>query len=715
MRKSLSELMTDDMRPHHFCAMLMASTAINTTTVHANTVSQSTDTGFAQVILRDRPIDEIWNTAGAVDIRDHSDFEDNYADDVADIVFFSPQLRTNNIDLQEPRLSIRGFDLGGIAARSNVHLLRDGAPLTDVHGTTNSSEINPYTVGSVKTLAGVANIRDGGGDLGGVVELRTLTGRDVAPGLVARFDGGIDISGGPGGQLHARIANQNENFDYFVGVTGVYETGFRGNNERISQQLNANLGKDLGANARTQFYLDIVNSETELAGGLTLADLETDPNSPTPSITLGPLFPGGPIISLVDGASEDQFARDIQEGRLANKTNFRLLGHNINLGGHYTRRYVDSPQIDFIGVLDEGGSEWGAQLEIAGETPAFGDRVRYRAGANRTTGTTTQDVFENDAGVAGIQTASAERRSKILNAFVEGIYNPIRRLTVDVGAKFIRVNRQVTDLLDNNNDERSFTGVAARGGLRFSINERLQTYASVSRAYEPPTTEVLTAGDPANLNGLDEQDSFSLELGLRGSISDRLSFDIAFYETDVENEIVALSDPSSPADGDLFTNADNTRHRGAEVGADFKIIDNPNRQLVLRNVYTYADHRFTTGGGVGVSAGNRLGGVPTHHYRGELRFDSADNWYAAANVELTGGAFYVDHDNTTEAPTAAIVGFSGGYILNDKITIFASAENVLDQTYAAGVSPVLTFNPDDDRIFTPGARASVFGGIKYRF
>ena len=697
-----------------FTALIAFVIASNTPAI-ATVVSADTKSVFASSTLRDRPLDEMWTVAGALDIRKHSDFIDNYADDIADTIFFAPGVTANVLDIQEPRLSIRGFGLGNSNYRSNVLLLRDGAPLTDVHGTTNTSEINPYTINTVSIVRGVANLRDAGGNLGGVVHLRTLTGRDVAAGSVARIDGGVDRNGRPDGQLHARFAGTDAGTDYFISVTGVYENGSRDNNQRASEQINANVGFRLSRNANTRFFVDAANSDTELAGGIILAGLENDPQSPTGAITLGPLFPGGPIINLVDGARTDDFARDIREGRIANETTFRLFGQDLIVGGHYTRRNITAPQIDFVGFQQERGGEWGARLSFAGSTPAFGDRVRYRAGASRTIGTTTQDTFENDNGVAGAPIVSAERRSRVFDAFVEGFYNPIKKLTIDLGAKFFNVNRQVTDLDGGSNDSRDFTGVAARGGASYAINERLQSYASVSRSYEPPTLDALTAGDPVNLNGLSEQDTFSLEAGLRGDLGERVSFDIAFYNTSVENEIISVADPTSPVDEDIFINADNTRHRGIETAIDVDLIANTSRRLTLRNVYNYSDHRFTNGGGIGVSAGNRIGGIPAHAYRGELRYEAPGAWFASANVQLQRGAFFIDHENTTQAPTAAIIGLTGGYTLNDRITLFASAENILDSTAAAGISPVLEFREDDDRIFTPVARASIYGGLRYRF
>jgi outer membrane receptor protein involved in Fe transport len=229
----------------------------------------------------------------------------------------------------------------------------------------------------------------------------------------------------------------------------------------------------------------------------------------------------------------------------------------------------------------------------------------------------------------------------------------------------------------------------------------------------------LTSGDPTDFIGLEEQDSFTIEGGLRGRLGNWVGYDIAYYDTDVENEIINVAAPSSFVSGDIFENANTTTHKGIEAGVDVHLFPESMASrggaLTLRNVYTHSNHRFVDAGDVGDVDGNRLGGVPVHQYRGEIRYDADNVWFFAANVTLAGGSYYADHENTTSVPTDPVVGFSAGYRLSDQIEVFASGENLLDQTYVAGVAPVLTLDPDADRIFTPGQRATVYGGLKYKF
>ena len=107
--------------------------------------------------------------------------------------------------------------------------------------------------------------------------------------------------------------------------------------------------------------------------------------------------------------------------------------------------------------------------------------------------------------------------------------------------------------------------------------------------------------------------------------------------------------------------------------------------------------------------------MPTHVYRGELRYAAADRWFAAVNVEMAAGDYFADHENEVSAPTYTLVGFSAGMRMSDHAELYLSGENLTDANFAAGLTPVLEQNVQDGRIFSPGAGPSVYAGLRYRF
>ena len=201
-------------------------------------------------------------------------------------------------------------------------------------------------------------------------------------------------------------------------------------------------------------------------------------------------------------------------------------------------------------------------------------------------------------------------------------------------------------------------------------------------------------------------------------MNDWLGWDITYFNSDIEGEIVNVEEPETNGLGGVLVNVNTSRHRGVEAGLDLNLF--PQRfarrgaALTLRNAYSYNDFRFKDAGALPVD-GDRLAGIPQHVYRGELRYTVDGKWYAGVNLQKVAGAFYADHVNAVSIPTYTLVGFSAGMMMSDNLELYASGENLTDQNYAAGITPVLSQAAQDGRIFTPGAGAAVYGGIRYRF
>ena len=659
-----------------------------------------------------------WSRPAAGDIRPASDFDDNYAIDAGEALFFAPGVSVNALDLREPRIVIRGFGVGNRQERSTVRVLRDGAPLTDVHGTTNTQELDLLAVSRVEVLRGGGDFRFTGDNLGGAVNFVSPTGRDRAPGRTARVDAGASIEGTPGARAHADISGRSAALDYFASVTGIYDTGFRDNSDLSSVVLNANLGYRVSSAIFTRFFVEAVRSNAELSGGLLPADAADDPSQAAPPMTLGPLFPGGPIIEFADGAEQDEHSRDLLVGRISNRTTFQLLGHDVQGDFHYARREIESPQIDFIGVLDESGGEWGARLSAKRHTKVLGLDTEYRAGVGYAAGGQDSDRFENIDGRKGDQLVDTHQKSSEFSAFVEAFLTPFKRLVINAGSKFVIVDRELTVDDDDEPEERRFTGIAARAGAAYDVTEDIQIFANATRAYEPPSFSELISDNPTDFNSLDEQDSFAYEAGVRGRAGDWIGWNITYFNADIESEIINIDDPETNGIGGSLVNIDDTTHRGVEAGLDISLLPrrrgSSGQSLTLRNVYNYNDFKFVDAGPLGDVDGNRIAGIPEHVYRGELRFDNGERWFVALNAEIGAGEFFADHENLVSAPTYKVFGFSAGRKLSDNIDLVISGENITDENYAAGITPVFSQTAQDARIFTPGNGLSIYGGLKLR-
>ena len=129
---------------------------------------------------------------------------------------------------------------------------------------------------------------------------------------------------------------------------------------------------------------------------------------------------------------------------------------------------------------------------------------------------------------------------------------------------------------DVRNPKDDYSSFNPRVGLIWSLSERNEAFASVSRLYEPPTTFELENDVRGNGATLDAMDGTVYELGLRSTPleADAHSWrwEVAAYYAPVRDEILSVDDPAAPGNS-LTTNINRTTHAGLEalVGSSFAI------------------------------------------------------------------------------------------------------------------------------------------------
>jgi iron complex outermembrane receptor protein len=210
-------------------------------------------------------------------------------------------------------------------------------------------------------------------------------------------------------------------------------------------------------------------------------------------------------------------------------------------------------------------------------------------------------------------------------------------------------------------------------------------YANVSRAFETPTTTELgnQANGSAGFNpDLQPQLSTTYELGLKGIVLTRVQYDLAGFDTEVHDELIAFEVPNGNG-RTFFRNAGRTRRQGieAEVQTDVSA-------FTIAASYTYSHFRFRDYTVDSASyAGNTIPGIPAHQVQA-----SATYHYRAlfATIEGQGKtAQFVDDQNTAQAAGYAIMNLrAGGTALFGRPWLAPSIglQNVFDKHYIASVA-----------------------------
>jgi iron complex outermembrane receptor protein len=234
----------------------------------------------------------------------------------------------------------------------------------------------------------------------------------------------------------------------------------------------------------------------------------------------------------------------------------------------------------------------------------------------------------------------------------------------------------------------------------------------VASNFETPTLNELSA-NPSNLGGfnpdLKPQESVNAEAGVKMRISPKINFDVALFQIDLQNELVAYQLASAPG-RTFFRNAGKSRRKGLELALNARI----SKGLMLNLNYTYSDFRYEDYTVQGTRFdGNRQPAQPRTLAFGALQWGHSSGFYAVAQVQYQ-SSLYVSDLNTLKAPGHTLCALRSGFTLKRKkgqIEPFAGANNIFHTAYYNNI----LINAVGDRFFEPAADfATFYGGIRVR-
>jgi iron complex outermembrane receptor protein len=151
-----------------------------------------------------------------------------------------------------------------------------------------------------------------------------------------------------------------------------------------------------------------------------------------------------------------------------------------------------------------------------------------------------------------------------------GVYTGIPDLTIKVGLRY-----QYSSLPLNN--------LAPVVGLAYSILPGLRLYGNYQYGFRYPTLNELYLFPPSNPDLQNEQ-VHSLELGIWYNWAARNSLRLSFYQNDITNIILQVSNPSPPPPL-RYANSGSAAQRGIETQIHYYLLFN----LALRVSYSYLD------------------------------------------------------------------------------------------------------------------------------
>jgi len=629
--------------------------------------------------------EELKKTPGGTEVITAERYLRGRASTMADTFTLSPGVIAQpRFGSDEARLSIRGSGMQRTFHGRGIRLLQDGVPLNLADGSFDMQAVDPLAADHINVWRGSNALSLGSSTLGGAIDYISATGL-TAPGYSARLEAGsYDY-------FRARVSAglAEGDLDAWFSLSENFQNGYRAHSTQNNQRMLSNFGWKISDGVESRLYLTAINSNSELPGSLTKAEMEKDPTQAAPNNLL-----------------LDQH-RDYELYRIASKTTVENGNHALDVIAAFTYKDLDHP---ITQVIDQLSQDTLLGVTYTHSTELGEHANRFRAGTFLTHGRTDAATYQNLLGKRGNLLADADQTATNLEAFLEDQLALGYGFTGIAGATASynrRENAQLTGSAASYT--RTYDDVSPKLGLRWDAGD-FQIFGNASSSYEPPSFSETNGALTPNK----AQTGTTLEVGTRGT-HQAFRWDATLYTSRIENEFLSLT----AADGTPLgtTNADKTLHQGVELFAEGDLLggawtDAPQNRLVLRGAWTYGRFKFDDDA---VYGDNTIAGLPPHVIQGELVWESHGGYYAGPTVQWVPVESYVDHANTLTADPYALLGFKIGRRVEKGISWFIEAKNLTDETYAATTGVVANANGADSRNFLPGDGRSVFAGLEWKW
>jgi iron complex outermembrane receptor protein len=648
---------------------------------------------------------------GATGLVEDEGFADIFAQSIGDVLELTPGVFADTSAQRESRISVRGSGLNSSFERRGLTVLRDGVPISRASGATEFQEVDPLTIRYMEVFKGANGLRYGAASLGGAVNIVSPTGRTARAPIALRAEGG-SFSTFRG---NASVSGTSGDVDYWGGITGLASDGYREHSDVRSLYGHANVGWRISERVETRFYVTALSDNFELAGSLRLADALANPRAAGRPVTAGPFFPGGPVTVLDPGPVADDWDRNLDVYRVSNLTAIDLGGADLELGAWYVRRDLDHAITRFAGIIAQGEDEVGLSARLAGSLPFLGRQSSWQAGAIYAAASNDAKTYANNAGKRGALRTRADQDSQTLTLYGQADLGLTERVTLVAGGQYARAVRDVTAILNSVTGRGEYDQFNPRVGLLVDATPQIQFFGNISRSFEAPSLADLTSGGATPFAPLDPQRATVFEVGTRGQAG-IVSWDIALYRAELENEFLDLAVPGARGLITVTTNGDRTIHQGLEFGLDLKpfkaALEARGQSLRLSTAYTLNDFRFE---GDATYGDNDLAGVPRHVLIAEARFDQVDRFYLSTTLRWIPDGPWADYANTERAPGYATVQVTAGVTITKGIELFGSVENLFDEVFISNLTTNANQRLTNEALYTPGQGRAVFGGLRAKF
>jgi len=593
---------------------------------------------------------------------------------------------------QDLRIAIRGFGTRANFGIRGIRIFADDIPQTLPDGQGSVDAIDLGSVQSVEVIRGPFSAVYGSSS-GGVINLLTEDGPPQP-----FVSGRLNLGSYGFQEWQVKAGGQAGRLNWLVNGSSTELDGYRDHALYRQHLFNSKFRYDFDETASLTVLLNAVDSPSaDDPGGLTAAEAAADPRQAAPR-------------NLQYNAGESL------EQQTAGATYRKQFsgGRELLLRGYYVQRDFANRQPFDVNSNGQGGSvdldrKFGGLGVQYGWTTNWGGRAgKLIIGFDFDAQRDHRRRYANNQGVAGDLTTDQDEDVTTSALYVQDVLDLTDSLILTLGGRYDEVEYRVKDRTGAaGSGQRTFREFSPMGGLSWAVGQSLRIYGNVSTSFDPPaTTELANPYGPTGFNpDIDSQTATNYEVGLKGLIGSRLRYDLAIFHIDVRDEIVPFELEGSGQS--FYRNAGRSTHDGLEATMVLEIIEG----LTASAAYTWSDFTFDefNEGGVAVSDGNRIPGIPEHLLNVAVDWTLPGGFYAGWDL-LYAGHFFADNANQVETGDYLVSNLRGGFhwqVGTWRVEPFVGVSNLFDERYMSNIRLNAAFG----RYYEPAPERNFYGGL----
>ena len=612
--------------------------------------------------------------------------------------------------LNTTRITIRGIGNRSLFSTSKIRAYLNDIPISSGIGETTIEDIDMSVIDHIQVYKGPSASLYGAG-LGGVIQLVTHpNGTKNSNQLMTRITlGAYGLKRMTNG---IKLVNEGQTASLSVKYHSTSSDGYRDNNIYDREGVNILGVIDSGKKNTTTILANYTKVKAFIPSSLNRKDYEN-----TPSIA----------------ASNWQSVNGFEDNKklligLSHKVDFGKINDAYklsNISSLYTN-YRDSYESRPFNILTDISSSIGGRTTFGlekdhSDSDAFINVEGSRLGLEYYHENYQWQTYVTNAGDLGDALSNNREVRSYLNLFLQMRINIGTKIKAIAGLNYNNTHYDYEDRYTNNNIDKSgnyaFEPVISPGlGLSYKFMNLSYLYSNVSHGFSPPTLEETLTPEGSINPDIRPERGWNYEIGSRGTLCDKLNYDVSLYHMSVTDLLVARR---VSEDQFVGVNAGKTSHNGLEASVDYQVIGGQNK-LSIFSSYTLSDHTFVDFvDGDSDYSGNALTGTARHHLNVGFDFDTGIGLYGNLNYKYL-SAFPMRDDNSVYSEAYQVsnlkIGYKNIFFETLHFNIYCGINNLLDEKYASMILiNASSFGGRAPRYYYPGLPRNMYFGTEMNF